>query len=212
MNAMRKILPLLLSCIITLECNVNVNKTISISDGETVRGSQNTVNGSIIIGTGCEVRGDCRSVNGRIEIGKNSQVKDLQTVNGGISVGSKAIVIGDIESVNGTVKCESDVSIEGEISTVNGMIEIESTEVIKNIHTYNGNITLKEKSKVQGDIVIQKNRGDSDFRGPLIIKIINGSVVDGDIIVEEEDIEVQVYLSGGGKVNGTIENAKVIKE
>lgn len=212
MSSVRFIIPLVLSYILTIGCNLNVNETISISDGETVRGSQNTVNGSIIVGSRCEVRGDCRSVNGRIKVGENSQVKDLHTVNGEISIGNESIVIGDVGSVNGMVRCGSGVSIEGKITTVNGHIDIMNTEVMQDIHTYNGSITLKDKSKVRNDIIIKSHDEKSDSQSPLQIKIMDDSVVEGDIIVEEEGIEVQVYLSGGGKVNGTIENAKVIKE
>ena len=42
-------------------CDVGINRTIYIEDGETKRGDINSVNGSIIIGKECKVLGSSRT-------------------------------------------------------------------------------------------------------------------------------------------------------
>jgi len=203
----------LLACtaLVTAGCNIRVNKSLYVSDGETVRGGRTTVNGSIIIGSDAEVKGDCRSVNGSIEVGRSSKVRDLQSVNGSIRIKDAAVVRGDVESVNGSVTCYPGVEINGNIATVNGAVELENTRVRRDITTYNGEILLLDKSSVHGDIIVKKNRGKSHRRRPLTIEITENSVVEGGIIVKDGDIDVIVYLSRGGKVKGRIRNAEVIK-
>ncbi len=120
-------------------------------------------------------------------------------------------VDGDIETVNGGVSCGRGVEIAGGVKTINGKIRLYSTLVSRDVKTINGEITLEDQSRVRGDIVIEgKRRGFEDWN-KLTIKIKN-SIVEGDIIVEDEDANVQVYLSDGGKVMGKIEHAEVINE
>ncbi|MDZ7261275.1 MAG: hypothetical protein ONB05_04115 [candidate division KSB1 bacterium] len=192
-------------------CNVSVNKTIYIPDGEIVHDSQNTVNGNIIIGSDCKVYGTCRSVNGTIEVGSRSKIRDLQTVNGTIRIGKEVTVRRDVESVNGSVTCEPGVMIEGDITTVNGSMELANTTVKRDITTYHGNITLRDKSTLRGNIIVKRGKGSSEGRRRLRIKITEESVVEGNIMVRDRRMEVKVYLSSGGKVNGRIENAEVIE-
>jgi len=195
-----------------INCNVSVNKTIRIDDGETVRRSLNSVNGNVIIGDDCVIRDDCRSVNGRVEIGRNSETRDLESVNGQVEIAKNVKINGDVSCINGSVTCDNGVKIDGEIYSINGSIDISKTEVEDNIETYNGNITLRSESIVHGDIIIKRNKGKSDRRRQLKIRIMQDSVVEGDIIVRDKRIDVDVYLSRGGKVNGKIENAEVIRE
>jgi DUF4097 and DUF4098 domain-containing protein YvlB len=196
----------------SLNCNLSVNKTLRIDDGERVRNSLNTVNGSIIIGEDCDVRGDCRTVNGRIEVGRNSKVRDLEIVNGGIRIDRNVEIKGNLSSINGKVDCSRGVRVNGEISTINGAIDLERVIVEDNIETYNGNITLKDKCEVYGDILIKRNKGKSDRRRNLKIRISDNSVVEGDIIVRDDRMKVIVYLSDGGKVKGKIKNAEIVKQ
>lgn len=192
-------------------CDIGINRTIYIGDGETKRGDINSVNGSIIIGKECKVLGSSRTVNGRIEVGKQSQVEDLQSVNGGIQVDDGVRVAGDIETVNGGISCGREVEIAGGVKTINGKIRLFNTLVSRNVKTINGEITLEDQSRVRGDIVIEgKRRGFEDWN-KLRIKIKN-SLVEGDIRVEDADANVLVYLSDGGKVMGKIEHAEVIHE
>jgi len=212
MKSLRPIFCLIIITVFFSNCNVSVNRSIRIDDGETVRKSLNSVNGSITIGKDCVIKGECRSVNGRIEIGSNSKVEDLNTVNNRISVGNSVAVRGDIYSVNGSVKCRSGVEVRGDVGTVNGSIDLEKAKVLYDISTYNGDITLTDNSLVEGDIVIKKNKGSSERIRRLKIRIEDGSIVEGDIVVKDENIEVLVYLVSGGKVLGKIEDAEVIKE
>ncbi|MCP4727879.1 MAG: hypothetical protein GY863_22765 [bacterium] len=196
--------------LLSINCNIGVNRTIYIDDGEEVRGSQNTVNGSIIIGSDCVVGGSCRSVNGDIEVGENSNVRSLQAVNGRIRLERDVTVMGDVEAINLRISCYPGVKIDGEVYSVNGKIDMDNTTVSKNVSTYNGDIILTDRSRVKGDLVIRRNRGDYDHRRRLTIEI-DDSVVEGDIIVRDRDIEVTVYLMNGGKVEGKIEGAEVVK-
>ncbi|NIR48755.1 hypothetical protein GWO43_09990 [candidate division KSB1 bacterium] len=193
-------------------CNLSINKTVRVRDGETRNSGINTVNGGIIIGDNCEVRGDCHSVNGKIDVGRNSKVEELQTVNGGIRIDEGSMVYGSLESVNGSVTCDAGVTVEDEINTINGKIRLYNTRVEENITTINGDISLKEKSVVVGDIIIKDSKGTSGDRRRLRITLEGESVVEGDIMVKEADIDVEVILSGDSKVMGRIENAEVIEE
>jgi len=192
-------------------CNFSINKSIYVDDGDTRRGSLNTVNGSIMVGRDCVIRGECRSVNGRVEIGRDSKVEDVQAVNGELRIRNNVEVRGDAESVNGNITCYNGVEIKGSINTVNGDVDCEGTNVRRNITTYNGDITLLDKSIIRGDIIVKRTRERSDHRRRLDIEIAEESEVYGDIIVKDDDIEVRVYLSGDGRVHGRIEGAEVIK-
>ncbi|MFQ5638152.1 MAG: hypothetical protein ACE5IR_09190 [bacterium] len=194
-----------------IACNLTINKTVRIADGTKSRGV-NTVNGGIIIGDNCEVRGECRSVNGQIEMGRNSSVEELQTVNGRIRIDEDSVVDHDVESVNGSVRCLSGVEIQGGIHTINGKIKLEKTRVHRNITTINGNISLRERCVVRGDIIVKKTKGHSSSIRKLRIELSGGSVVHGDILVNENDIEVEVFISDDSKVQGRIENAEVIED
>jgi len=197
--------------IFILGCNMSVNRSIHVKDGETINHSLNSVNGSVIIGSDCVVRGNCRSVNGKIEVGNNSEVEDLQTVNGRISVGMNVEVDGDIESVNGPVTCDQGVKVTGKVASINGSIDLDRTYVRRNIVTYNGHITLSNKSIAQQNIIIKDSRSKSDSFRPLKIRIEDESMVEGDIIVRNDDKTVNVYLVNGGKVNGRIRGAEVFQ-
>jgi hypothetical protein len=220
----------LITLVVVGGCNLSVNKSIYIKDGETVHSGPKTVNGSIYIGNNCTIKGSCNTVNGRIKVGANCKVRSLKTVNSGIKVGKDSIVDGDIGTVNGSVSCAERVKVDGEIATINGgvtcntgvkvggvitningHITLYNTIVKDDVKTYTGDITLKDKSVVEGDIVIRRSRGSRKHR-TLEIRIENRSIVKGDVIVRDDDLEVTVYLSGGGKVEGKIQDAKVIKE
>jgi uncharacterized phosphosugar-binding protein len=80
------------------------------------------------------------------------------------------------------------------------------------IRTHTGDITLQAKSTVEGDITIKRSRSRKHRYRTLDITISDGSVVKGDIIVKDDDLKVKVFLSGGGKVEGTIINAEVVNQ
>lgn len=217
--------------LVTPGCNISVNKSIYIDDGETVKNAQSTVNGSIYIGSDCKVKGSCNTVNGKIKVGSNSEVRGLKTVNMGITIGENSYVDGnastvngsinckagvkidgDASTINGSIKCDSGAKINGDATTVNGKIELKKTVVKEDIRTHNGNITLMNESIVYGDIVIRRSHNITRRHRRLKIRIAEGSVVKGDIINKDDDIDVEVYLTGGGKVIGKIRGAELIKE
>ncbi|MFQ5602184.1 MAG: hypothetical protein ACE5HS_02835 [bacterium] len=196
--------------LVIVSCNVSVNKTVYVEDGTTKRGDINAVNGAIIVGEDCKVKGDCRTVNGRIEVGKRSRVEDVQSVNGRIELSEEVYSDGDIESVNGDISCAKDVEIEGYVRSVNGNIELYHTLVNRNVTTVNGNIVLDDESRLKGNVIIEGKRKNRSKQRVIKIKILNDSVVEGDIIVEDENVEVLVFLENGGNVLGKIENAEVV--
>ncbi|MBN2011220.1 hypothetical protein JW960_17885 [candidate division KSB1 bacterium] len=193
-------------------CDMSVNRSIQIANGEQRSGSLNTVNGSIMIGSDCIIKGTARSVNGSIEIGENSQIRTVQTVNGSINLGEGISVDGNVESVNGPIEINETCMIDGNVQTVNGPIELSGVEVERSINTYNGNITILRNSIIHGDIIVDKPKGSFDKQKTLIISIGDSSVVKGDIIVKAPERPVIVELKTGGRVLGSVENAEVKDE
>ena len=193
-------------------CDVGVNKTIYVEDGETRRGGINSVNGGVIVGKDCTLMGSSRTVNGRIEIGAGSRVEDLMSVNGSIDVDENVEVSGDVETVNGNISCAAGVEIDGKVQSINGRLRLSGATVHRELKTINGDITLEKQTTVKGDVVIEgRRRGQSEKWNQISIRVVN-SVVEGDIIVEDEDANVRVYLSEGGKVLGKIEKAEIVEE
>jgi len=202
---------LVLSLILFCGCDMSVNRSIHVSDGESSHGLT-SVNGSVHVGARCRVDGDCHTVNGRIEVGDDSQVRDLETVNGSIRLGANVDVDGHAGTVNGAIECGRGSKVHGRLSTVNGRIELNNTEVDEDVSTVNGDIRLLAKSLVHGNIVIKGKHGHLFDHQRLEIRISDGSQVEGGIIVRDPDAEVKVYLSKDSTVKGEIKNAQVIKE
>jgi hypothetical protein len=200
-----------LSIILFCGCDMSVNRSVSVRDGEHSSGLT-SVNGSIRVGSRCSVEGGCHTVNGRIEVGDDSQARDLETVNGSIRLGANVDVDGHAGTVNGSIECGSGSKIHGRLSTVNGRIELHNTEVDEDVSTVNGDIRLLAKSLVHGDIVIKGKHGHLFDHQRLEIRISEGSQVEGGIIVRDPEAEVKVYLSKDSTVKGEIKNAQVIKE
>ena len=225
------LLALFLAALLVLPgCNISVNKSIYVDDGETINHGQKTVNGSIYIGSNCKVRGSCSTVNGKIKVGSNSEVRALRTVNMGITIGENSYADGNVSTVNGSILCRAGVKIDGDASTINGAvtcetggkingdtttingkIDLKKTVVKEDIQTHNGNITLTEGTIVYGDIIIKRSTRLTRRHRKLKIRIADGSVVKGDIINRDRDLEVKVYLETGGSVIGRVERAEVIK-
>lgn len=202
---------LLLVAVFLYGCDVSVNRSVHLRDGEHSRG-MTSVNGSIHVGARCVVDGNCRTVNGRIEVGDDSKVGDLNSVNGRIRLGANVDVDGNAKTVNGSIDCGSGSRIHGRLSTVNGRIELRNTEVDEEVSTVNGDVLLREGSVIRGDIVIKGRQGNFFDQPRLEIRISEGSRVEGGIMVRDADIKVKVYLSKDSTVKGEIRNAQVIKE
>ncbi len=206
MNNFSKSLELVtLLSLLTVSC-----VSIRVDDGATCGGSLTSVNSGIAIGSASTVTGESRSVNGSITVGNDSDVGELRTVNGSIRIGSNTTVNGDASTINGKIRCKSGSQIDGTLSTINGAITLTETAVTGNLETINGNITLERRSRVQGDIVISRKPGsDERPKEPLIIKLFDGSVVEGNIINKDDRFEVQVIIADDSKVLGEIKNAEV---
>jgi len=188
-----------------------INSSIRIESAGVVDDDLSTLNGQIRIGDGAIVRGDAESVNGSVEVGRNVQLEGVATVNGDVEIGEGAVVDGGVETVNGSISMEFG-SRAREVGTVNGSVELNGAEIEDDVTTYNGDITLRDGANVGGDIRISEANSRSSRRGqPLRIYVEGGSTVQGSVIVEDDDMEVEVYLRGG-TVAGEIRGATVIEK
>lgn len=209
----RKISLLVLTAIfLAFACGVNVNKSITIKDGETVRKSLNVINGIIKIGNDCKIEGEVRTVNGAIWIGDRTEAKGVESVNGQISIGDSCYIRNTVKVVNGSISCGKGTEIRGSVKTLNGNISLTGVYVRDNVATINGNIKLEKGTIVDRDIVIKNNDGkfDEEFERKIFIR--DSSVVRGDILVDDERLNVVVYLENGGKVLGRVKNAEIISD
>jgi hypothetical protein len=200
-----------LAAIWSCGCDVSVNRSIRVRDGEHA-GGQTTVNGSIHVGSRCRIDGDLRTVNGSIDVGDDSLVGGLDTVNGRIALGARVEVDGDASTVNGSIRSGSGSRVHGRLTTVNGRIELQKSEVDDALSTVNGDILLRDRSRVHGDIVIRGRRGRFSPDRRITIRIEDGSVVEGGIDVRDPGNKVEVYIGQGAEVKGEMRNAKVIRE
>lgn len=194
-------------------CNLEVNKSVRLKNGEKHSDDIVTVNGSIITGKNCQVGGTCNSINGKIEIGEGSTVKDLQTVNGKIFIAENVTVEGEIEAINGNITIRSGSVVLKDISAVNGRIDITETHVKQDILVKNDDLFIRQNSIVEGNIFVDsKGMMDSEKsqRRSITIKILDGSVVKGNLEVGDTGIQATVYLADGGKILGEVRNAEVI--
>ena len=188
-----------------------VNESYWIGDGESSHGSKDTINGEIHIGESSEVTGACRTINGSIDVGNFSRVQTLRTINGSIEIGKDVEVNGDISGINGRIYCKPGIKVMGEVGNVNGEIKLEGTLVEDDLTTYTGNIKLYDKTIINGNIMIKEVHGSSPDYNSLYIEITDDSIVEGDIINKDDDTEVTVYLSNGGRVKGRVKGAKVVR-
>ncbi len=188
-----------------------INSSIRVESGEIVDKDLSTLNGQIRIGDGATVRGEAESVNGSVEVGRDVQVQNISTVNGSVEIGEGTVVAGKVVTVNGSISMETGSRARA-VGTVNGSVELNNADVEADVTTYNGDVTLRDGTSVGGSIRILDSNSKSNHRGrALRIYIEDGSVVLGDVVVEDEDLEVEVYLRGG-TVAGQIRGAKVIEK
>ncbi len=192
--------------------DMSINKSIRVKNGDKQRHDCITINGNIKVGDNSKVMGSCRTVNGNIYVGTNSTVKKLQTVNGNISIDKDTKIFSNIQSVNGSVTCASNVFVRRNIQTINGPIGLDNTRVKKDITTHNGDITLDNGSVVGHNIIIKKSDRHKRRKTPLNISLSGNSIVEGDNIVKDKNLEVFVFIEDGSKVMGEIKNAKIIND
>ncbi len=133
----------------------SVNGSVSVGENAVVSGDVKTVNGAVRVDAGARIE-DASTVNGGLRIGGNVQANNLSTVNGSINVGEAVTIEGEIEAVNGRITVEKGSTIANGISNVNGQISIAGTEVGGDVSTVNGDINIVEGSVVQGDVIVEK--------------------------------------------------------
>jgi DUF4097 and DUF4098 domain-containing protein YvlB len=135
-------------------------------------------------------------------------VDSVSVVNGSIKIGEGTVVDGDVSTVNGQITMERG-SRAREVASVNGKLNLSGVDVETDVSTYNGDVTLSDGTDVRGDIIIRDSKGNNSRRDkPLKIYIEDGSSVGGDVIVENDDLEVEVYMRGGS-VKGKLRGAKI---
>ena len=206
------IFTLLLTC--AASAGATVNKSIHVDDGERIDRKLSSVNGSINVGARAELERAASTVNGSISVEDGSRTRDLSSVNGTVRVREGVTVDGDVTTVNGTARSGRDTVVTGSVETVNGSIELLGTTVHEDLRTINGRVLLEGGTRVQGDLIVEetRNNGWNSRRKPLEIELRDGSVIEGNVDVRDEDRKVIVRLSGGSAVNGQVLGAKVVEE
>lgn len=185
-----------------------VNGSITIEDSVTA-GDVETVSGGIRIGRDSSV-GSVESVNGGIHLGPGAKSQGIEVVNGGVSLKERSHVAGNITSVNGGIDLEPDVVVDGKLENVNGGIRLDRARVGGGIKTVRGDIEVGEGSRVEGDIVVEKERGFSVFGNKRTPKVVIGpnAEVTGTLRFERE---VELHVSKQAKV-GKIVGATPIRD
>jgi len=136
----------------------SVNGSISVGADAVVTGNIKTVNGSIRVDEGATIE-KASTVNGGVRIADKVKSESLATVNGTIKVGANASVDGEISAVNGRITIADGGSVADDVSNVNGQMEFEHAEIGGNVETVNGDIDLKNGSVIKGDLVVEENSG-----------------------------------------------------
>ena len=188
--------------LLTVACDVSVNRSLNVNDGETRSGGLTTVNGKIRIGNEAVVSGTARTVNGGVTVGSDSKVESLETVNGSIKIGTDTLANGSLETVNGSVTCERGAEVKGEISTINGAIKLTSTNVDQGLSTVNGDIRLSEGSTVNGSVKFTGKSGGKVR--DLKLTLSGGSVIKGDVVVKNSKVRLSIFLLEDSRIEGSI--------
>ena len=176
-------LVLLVAASVSTAGEFGFNKSISVAAGEVEDGDLSTLNGSISVGRNARVQGECETVNGAVTLDDGALAESVGTVNGNVRLGKSAEVEESVGSVNGGIDLEEG-SRAGSVSNVNGRIRMSGADVAGNVTTINGNVTLTDRTRVGGDLIVEDAGGfNSGRRRPIQIVLSGGSVVEGDLIV-----------------------------
>lgn len=136
----------------------SVNGSITVGESATVTGNLKTVNGTIRVDDGAIIQ-KASTVNGGLKLGDNGKAESLSTVNGSIRVGEEATIDGDVEAVNGRITVEKGANISDNLGNVNGEIDLNGAVVGGDLSTVNGDIDLTDGSVVKGDLIVEEPGG-----------------------------------------------------
>lgn len=173
-----------------------VNGSIRLETGQQA-GDLSTVNGSIRMADKASAA-KVSTVNGAIELGVQGGADSIGTVNGSITLGAGAKVAKGIKAVNGSIRLGERADVAGPVSNVNGRIALEAAHVGGGITTVSGDIDIGADSRVEGGLVVEKQRGWSwsVSRNPRIV-IGPRAVVTGNL---EFRRDVDLYVSSTAKI------------
>ena len=183
-----------------------VNGSIRIESGQQT-GKLSTVNGSIRLAEAASAA-DVSTVNGSIELGARATAEMIHTVNGSIALADGARVAKTVSAVNGGIRLGKEADVAGHVSNVNGRIALSAAHVGGGIETVGGDIDVGADSRVEGGLLVDKERGWSwgITRKPRIV-IGPRAVVDGHL---EFRREVELHVSDSARI-GAVTGATVQK-
>ena len=133
----------------------SVNGSITVGENAVVTGDVVTVNGSVRVDSGANIEG-ASTVNGAVRVADNVQSEDLSTVNGSVKVGESSTVDGEIETVNGRINVNKGSTVANNVSNVNGEIELSGAEVGTDVSTVTGDVKIVDGTVVKGDLIVEK--------------------------------------------------------
>ncbi len=151
----------------------SINKSVKIGAGEE-SGGASSVNGSVSVGANAVVTGNVKTVNGKVRVDAGASIQNASTVNGGlkiaadvnganlstvngsISVGESATISGGIEAGNGGISVAKGATVAKDVGNVNGQIKLSGTEVGGDVSTVSGDIRITDGSVVKGDVIVEK--------------------------------------------------------
>lgn len=154
-----------------------LNGAVRVEAGQQA-GNVSTINGAVRIADGATVK-DASTVNGSIELGAKAQASELSTVNGAIRLGSASRVSGKVNAVNGSIRLDHGADVGGRVENVNGTIALDGAHAGGGIGTVSGDITVGADSRVEGGILVDKNRSWFSNSRPPVVVIGPHAVVQG---------------------------------
>jgi type V secretory pathway adhesin AidA len=92
--------------------------------------------------------------------------------------------------------------VKGRISTVNGAIKAINTTITEGLSTVNGDIRLLEGSTVNGSVKFTGKSGGK-IRD-LKLTLSGGSVIKGDVILENSKVRLTIFLLDDSRIEGSI--------
>lgn len=166
----------------------NIDKVFGSIDVDAgeIVGDVETVNGRISLDDNV-VAEVVETVNGSIDLGDNVEVRDASTTNGSIKTGENLTVTRDLETVNGSIRVNRNGDIRGSIETVNGSIMLRGSRVGQDVETLNGDIDIVRGSVVEGDVIFNENGNNwGNDNDPPRLRIDAESAVKGSIRLYRE--------------------------